>query len=41
MAYTKPVVVAQNSVSGSYAAGCPVNLNSRLPSDCVDCERTH
>ena len=39
MAYTKPVVVAQNSVSGSYAAGCPANLR-RVPSDCVDCERT-
>ena len=28
MAYTKPQVVAQNSASGSYAAGCPANTNS-------------
>lgn len=24
MAYTAPVVVAENSTAGSYAAGCPV-----------------
>ena len=23
--YTKPKVIAQNSVAGSYAAGCPTN----------------
>lgn len=25
MAYTKPQVIAQNTTSGSYAAGCPAN----------------
>ena len=39
MAYTKPVVVAQNSVSGSYAAGCP--SEDRFSSQrCLNCERT-
>ena len=28
MAYTKPQVIAQNSSTGSYAAGCPANTNS-------------
>ena len=39
MAYTKPQVVAQNSASGSYAAGCPTNDNGTW-SRCRDCERT-
>ena len=39
MAYTKHVVVAQNSVSGSYAAGCPASDRSGS-SWCVNCERT-
>lgn len=38
MAYTKPVVVAQNSVSGSYAAGCPAQ--DRSSTWCLNCERT-
>ncbi len=25
VAYTKPKVIAQNSVAGSFAAGCPAN----------------
>lgn len=41
MAYTKPQVVAQNSASGSYAAGCPANnSNPAAPSVCKECERT-
>lgn len=41
MAYTKPVVVAQNSASGSYAAGCPAQgRNPSAPSTCLNCERT-
>lgn len=39
MAYTKPQVVAQNSASGSYAAGCPTN-DKGLNDWCRDCERT-
>lgn len=39
MAYTKPQVVAQNSASGSYAAGCPVKDNG-ASIYCRDCERT-
>lgn len=38
MAYTKPVVVAQNSVSGSYAAGCPAQDRGII--SCLNCERT-
>lgn len=43
MAYTKPVIIAQNSSAGSYAAGCPAKDNG---SDCGGswgckfCERT-
>lgn len=46
MAYTKPQVIAQNTSSGSYAAGCPANTrgpdyncgsNER---GCTNCERT-
>lgn len=39
MTYEKPVVVAQNAASGSYAAGCPANDNG---GDywCKQCERT-
>ena len=39
MAYTKPQVVAQNSASGSYAAGCPVEDNGGSYY-CKKCERT-
>lgn len=39
MKYEKPEVVAQNSNSGSFSAGCPEKGNS--PSyTCRDCERT-
>lgn len=52
MAYTKPQIIAQNASSGTYAAGCPVNQDSRGagygdPStnsggryQCQKCERT-
>lgn len=41
MAYTKPQVVAQNTASGSYAAGCPAqNTGPGLTSGCKACERT-
>ena len=39
MEYTKPQVIAQNSSTGSYAAGCPAN-NTAWSSDCRYCERT-
>lgn len=39
MAYTKPVIVAQNSAAGSFAAGCPVDRNGG-ELFCRDCERT-
>lgn len=38
MAYTKPQVVAQNSASGSYAAGCPTDTYG-TPVRCRECER--
>lgn len=38
MAYTKPQVVAQNTTSGSYAAGCPASGTGS--SYCKKCERT-
>ena len=47
MAYTKPQIVAQNNVSGSYAAGCPEfnrgpggSSTNGKPNDCLACERT-
>ena len=39
MAYTKPQIVAQNSATGSYAAGCPTNDNY-ASYNCRNCERT-
>lgn len=39
MAYTKPVIVAQNSAAGSFAAGCPTYDRGCHPW-CQDCERT-
>lgn len=39
MAYTKPVIVAQNSAAGSFAARCPTN-NAFWTPDCKNCERT-
>jgi hypothetical protein len=43
MAYTKPVVLAQNGKQGSFAAGCPTNVNSGGGAGsncCRGCERT-
>lgn len=40
MAYTKPVIVAQNSAAGSFAAGCPANNANESDSRCKSCERT-
>lgn len=39
MAYTKPVIIAQNSSSGSYAAGCPAE-DRYMDYNCLNCERT-
>lgn len=39
MAYTKPVIVAQNGVAGSFAAGCPEKDRGNS-AYCRDCERT-
>ena len=41
MAYTKPVVLAQNSKQGSFAAGCPAtNPGNEGSHGCKYCERT-
>ncbi|EMB42700.1 hypothetical protein [Treponema denticola] len=40
MKYEKPEVVAQNSSSGSFAAGCPTNENNIDAFNCKKCERT-
>ena len=42
MKYTKPVVIAQNKKSGSYAAGCPANTQNTIinRTNCIRCERT-
>jgi hypothetical protein len=41
MAYTKPLVIAQNSSEGSYAAGCPAkDMGPSVYSGCKPCERT-
>lgn len=39
MAYTKPVIVAQNGAAGSFAAGCPT-LDRISERSCINCERT-
>lgn len=39
MKYTKPVVLAQNKKSGSFAATCPANMNGK-DWRCRNCERT-
>jgi L-asparaginase II len=39
MAYTKPVVLAQNSAQGVFAAGCP-EKGKGTGSQCKDCERS-
>ncbi len=38
MAYTKPVIIAQNSAAGSYAAGCPAK-DTFNPTRCKQCDR--
>ena len=40
VAYTKPVIVAQNNSTGSYAAGCPSNYGGIGNDECRRCERT-
>lgn len=40
MAYTKPVVIAQNSTTGSFAAGCPAKDMGWSDMNCKRCERT-
>jgi hypothetical protein len=43
MAYTKPVVLAQNSAQGSYAAGCPAQGTGPHGNNgtcCKGCERS-
>jgi hypothetical protein len=37
MAYSKPVVLAQNGKQGSFAAGCPAKDTNLW---CKECERT-
>lgn len=37
--YTKPKVIAQNSVAGSFAAGCPAK-GTGASYICKNCERT-
>lgn len=42
MAYTKPQIIAQNSASGSYAAGCPeACVGASTPESCKRCERVY
>lgn len=38
MAYTKPVIIAQNNASGSYAAGCPEKQHFSGTDLCRKCE---
>ena len=40
MAYTKPKIVAQNNVNGSYAAGCPTHHRDGSLTNCSNCEMT-
>jgi hypothetical protein len=39
MAYTKPVVLAQNGAQGSFAAGCPAE-GTWGTNACKKCERS-
>ncbi len=39
MSYNKPIIIAQNSAAGSFAAGCPAK-DRAYGSYCADCERT-
>lgn len=39
MKYEKPEIIAQNSETGSYAAGCPAE-DRYFDHNCLDCERT-
>jgi hypothetical protein len=40
MKYSKPVIVAQNSAQGSFAAGCPERDANGFENACKRCERT-
>lgn len=40
MAYTAPVVVAENSTAGSYAAGCPFRDHAS-PAACKCCDHNY
>lgn len=40
MAYKKPEVVAQNAMTGSYAAGCPAKDHAS-PDACKYCEHSY
>jgi len=39
-AYKKPVLIAKNNPTGSFAAGCPANDTRHGQSGCKQCERT-
>jgi hypothetical protein len=42
-AYKKPVLIAKNNPTGSFAAGCPANQDAsggRTAATCKKCERT-
>ena len=42
MSYNKPMIIAQNSAAGSFAAGCPAKdrYSSNPVTGCLTCERT-
>ena len=42
MSYNKPMIIAQNSAAGSYAAGCPAKDGNGnwYQNGCNYCERT-
>ncbi len=39
VAYTKPVIIAQNNSTGCYAAGCPANRQYISETECRRCFR--
>jgi hypothetical protein len=40
MAYSKPVIVAQNGAQGACAAGCPAQGTASDMTACKKCERS-
>lgn len=40
MKYEKPEIIAQNTTTGSYAAGCPAERCGSSEAWCKECERT-